>query len=205
MGALRLGALDADQPPAPGSPGFGTAARRLVATVKAMAGVKVVRHWRPSAAPPPAPPPPTLPVGGRARGVAVVATTGGPAALQRLLAGLPADFPAPILVVQHITSGFTSGLADWLDTVCPARVKVAREGESLAPSTAYFAPDDRHLGVSGRGLVALSSAPPLGGVRPAGPLLLGSVAGPASGPGRYHDGHGTTASRASAPSARPVV
>jgi two-component system chemotaxis response regulator CheB len=147
-----------------------------VATVKAMAGVKVVRHWRPSAVPPPSLPQPTSPVGGRIRVVAVAASTGGPAALQRLLAGLPADFPAPILVVQHITTGFTSGLADWLDAVCPVRVKVAREGEPLAARTAYLAPDDRHLGVTGRSLVALSAAPPIGGFRPSGTFLFEAVA-----------------------------
>ena len=92
--------------------------------------------------------------GRRSRVVAIAASTGGPAALQRLLSGLPGDFPAPILVVQHITPGFIAGLATWLDGGCDLRVKVAEQGEPLRPRTVYLAPDDRHLGVSSRGTVA---------------------------------------------------
>jgi two-component system chemotaxis response regulator CheB len=82
----------------------------------------------------------------------------------------------PILVVQHITTGFTAGLAAWLSSVCPFRVKVAQEAEALVPRTVYLAPDDRHLGVSPRGIVTLSAAPPVGGFRPSGTPLFESVA-----------------------------
>jgi two-component system chemotaxis response regulator CheB len=108
--------------------------------------------------------------------VASATSTGGPAALQRMLAGLPGGLPAPILVVQHITVGFTDGLAAWLGSISPSRVKVAQEGEPLAAGTVYIAPDDRHLGVSDRGAVALSDAPPIGGFRPSGSHLFESVA-----------------------------
>src|SRR5262245_18967996 len=121
MDSLRSGALELlEKPPAPDSPGFADAARRLVAVVKAMSRVKVVRHWRHAASPAQAAPPAALPAGAggvRVRVVAIACSTGGPAALQRLLAELPASFPAPIVVVQHITSGFTEGLATWLGSV----------------------------------------------------------------------------------------
>jgi two-component system chemotaxis response regulator CheB len=196
MHALRAGAVAVlRKPRGPGSPGFEEEAQKLVATVKSMAEVKVVRHWRPgpSAAVSLRPPERTrvagaLPSVSRAAGprcavVAIATSTGGPAALQRMLGALPGDFSAPILVVQHITPGFTPGLAAWLNTVCDLQVKVAEPGERLAPHTVYLAPDDRHLGVAGPGLVTLSSAPPVGGFRPSGTFLFESVArafGPAA-------------------------
>jgi two-component system chemotaxis response regulator CheB len=108
--------------------------------------------------------------------VAAATSTGGPAALQRIFGSLPGDFPLPILVVQHITPGFTVGLAEWLGSVCPLRVKIARHGEELAPSTAYLAPDGRHLGVARPNAIALSDGPPVGGFRPSGTALFESVA-----------------------------
>jgi two-component system chemotaxis response regulator CheB len=191
MEILRCGALEVLlKPPDPKSPDFPAAARRLIAVVKAMAHVKVVRRWRsaagaragvaaPAAA---APPPPVVRGEMRARVVAIATSTGGPAALQRLLSDLPKAYPLPILVVQHITPGFTIGLASWLSTTTTFRVKVAQHDEPLVPHTVYLAPDDFHLGTAGRGgVVALSNAPPIGGFRPSGTFLFESV-GHAYGP-----------------------
>jgi two-component system chemotaxis response regulator CheB len=181
MHALRAGAVYVMPKPAgPASPDFDRWAGQFVTLVKAMAEVKVIRHWRPRPAPAgrPAGRPPT-----RAPLVAVAASTGGPAALERLFGDLPGDFPAPLLVVQHITRGFTAGLADWLNTVCDLHVKVAEHGEAPAPRTVHLAPDDRHLGVGGDGRIALSAAAPVGGFRPSGTFLFESVArahGPAA-------------------------
>jgi two-component system chemotaxis response regulator CheB len=178
MNALRAGALGVlPKPVGPGSPEFTEAARKLVSLIKAMADVKVVRRW-PERAPEPASraaAPPVRP-GPRARVVAVASSTGGPAALHGLLSELPGDFPVPVLVVQHITAGFVAGLADWLNTASNLRVKVAEDGEPLTPHTVYLAPDERHLGVSGRHAVALSTAPPVGGFRPSATYLFESVA-----------------------------
>jgi two-component system chemotaxis response regulator CheB len=181
MHALRAGAVYVlRKPEGPGSPDFAKSAAQLVSIVKAMAQVKVVRHWRPR---PEATPRVVVAGRPRTRLVAVATSTGGPAALQDLLSALPADFPAPLLVVQHITRGFTTGLADWLNTVAGLRVKVAAEGEGLMPHTVYLAPDDRHLGVAAEGKVALSTGPAVGGFRPSGTYLFESVArshGPAA-------------------------
>ncbi len=176
MHALRAGAVAVlSKPCGPGSPGFEEEARKFIATVKAMAEVKVVRHWRTAGRPghllPPRPG-----VDERGSLVAIVTSTGGPAAMHRLFSELPGDFPVPILVVQHITPGFTPGLAAWLNTASALRVKVAEQGEALAPQTVYLAPDDRHLGVSGRNTVLLSGVPPIGGFRPSGNFLFESVA-----------------------------
>jgi two-component system chemotaxis response regulator CheB len=178
MHALRAGALDVLlKPPGPGLAAFDESARHLIATVKAMSHVKVVRHWRTGSRPAPAPRPPRNdhPI------VAIAASTGGPVALQRLLRDLPGEFPAPLLVVQHISPGFIAGLVAWLNTVCDLHVKVAEAGEVLQPHTVYLAPDDFHLGVTRLATVALSDVPPVGGFRPSGTFLFESV-GRAFGP-----------------------
>jgi two-component system chemotaxis response regulator CheB len=108
--------------------------------------------------------------------VAVAASTGGPAALQQILSELPADFCLPILVVQHIGSGFVDGLVEWLNSVCSLHVKRATDGELLSPHTVYVAPDDKHLGVSGRSRIVLSQAGQIDGFRPSATFLFESVA-----------------------------
>ncbi len=179
MQSLRAGALAVlRKPPGPESPAFEEAAHKLLTTVKAMAHVKVVRHWGaagPARAPPDAPhPPPRL--GRRDTLVAIATSTGGPAALHRLLSRLPHDFPAPVLAVQHNAPGFMHGLVAWLGGGCGLTVKVAEQGEPLRPGTVYLAPDDRHLGVAPAGTVLLSPAPPVGGFRPSGTFLFESAA-----------------------------
>ncbi|BDG06086.1 chemotaxis-specific protein-glutamate methyltransferase CheB [Anaeromyxobacter oryzae] len=175
MRALGAGALAAlPKPRGPGSPAFAEDARRLLTTVKAMSRVALLR--RPAAAAP-ATAVPAPRSGPRGRVVAIAASTGGPAALQRVLARLPAAFPAPILVVQHIALGFAEGFARWLASAGPLPVRVATDGQPLAAGTVYVAPDDRHLGVSSDGArIALSDAPPVSGFRPSGTHLFKSVA-----------------------------
>ena len=182
MNALRAGALAVlRKPPAPGAPGHEEAVQKLISTVKSMARVKVVRHWRSTSGAAAVDLAPTGDLAVRAtqaerpRVVAIATSTGGPAALQDLLSGLPGDFPAPILVVQHITKGFTNGLAAWLNTLCNLQVKIAEHGEPLAPHTVYIAPDDRHLGVSRPSAVLLSAEAPIGGFRPSGTFLFASA------------------------------
>ncbi|HZI07985.1 MAG TPA: chemotaxis-specific protein-glutamate methyltransferase CheB [Archangium sp.] len=176
MAALRAGALAVLQKlVGPQAPDFESEARRLRDTVKAMAEVKVMRHW-PSREEGPTPRAPVVPKRrGRPALLAIAASTGGPAALHRILSELPAGFPLPILVVQHIALGFAKGLATWLDSVCPLEVKVAEDGEALRPGVVYIAPDDRHLGVRAGGRVAVSNAAPVGGFRPSGTWLFRSA------------------------------
>lgn len=77
--------------------------------------------------------------------VAIGISTGGPPALQAVLPQLPADFPVPVLVVQHMPPGFTRSLAERLDRLCGVRVKEAEQGEHLEPATVYIAPAGWHL------------------------------------------------------------
>jgi two-component system, chemotaxis family, protein-glutamate methylesterase/glutaminase len=176
LNAMKAGALAVVQKPsAPGTPEFEGQARHLITMARAMAGVKLLPRVEPSAAPSQrraaAPARPR----GRARIVAIAASTGGPPALSRILSELPADFRAPILVVQHIAEGFADGLARWLAASSRLRVKVAEHGERLASATVYLAADRRHLGVEGE-RIALSDAPPIEGFKPSGTHLFESVA-----------------------------
>ena len=176
MHALRAGALAIlEKPEGPAAPGFEEQSRQLIAQVKAMSQVKVVRHWRnnsPTGRPVKAASERT----GRTNVIAVASSTGGPAALGCILTALPADFEIPILAVQHISHGFVKGLADWLDKAGPLHVKLAEEGEALKKRTVYVAPDDFHLGVSSLGRIALASAAPISGFRPSATFLFDSVA-----------------------------
>jgi two-component system chemotaxis response regulator CheB len=175
MHALRLGALALlPKPPGPGAPDFDDQRKRFAQTIKAMSAVKVVRRW----ADPTVAKPPPIATGrtGRPRVVAIAASTGGPAALARILSELPVHFPLPVLIVQHIAKGFAEGLAGWLNTTGSLRVKVAEDGEPLLARTVYVAPDDRHLGVADRSKLAVSAAAPVGGFRPSGTFLFESVA-----------------------------
>jgi two-component system chemotaxis response regulator CheB len=77
--------------------------------------------------------------------VAIASSTGGPSALQKIFQGLPTNFPASILVVQHISDGFTQGLVDWLQRESPLKIKIAKDGDIPQPGVVYFAPDRRDL------------------------------------------------------------
>jgi two-component system chemotaxis response regulator CheB len=173
--ALRAGALAVvSKPDNPESARFTGRSEQLLRTLKAMADVKVVRRWaeRPAAVRGQWTPPATRIT---PRIVAMAASTGGPAALHRILSALPANFGVPVLIVQHIATGFVDALADWLGGASRLKVRVAHNGEALTPGTVYIAPDDHHLGVSA-GLTALSDAPPIGGHRPSATHLFDSVA-----------------------------
>lgn len=71
--------------------------------------------------------------------VAIGSSTGGPSALLTVLAGLPADFPLPVLVAQHIADGFVPGLVSWLNGGTKVNVVAAAEGDRPRPGTVYFA------------------------------------------------------------------
>ncbi len=81
--------------------------------------------------------------------VAIAASTSGPQALRHLLSALPEDFPAGIVVAQHLSDGFAEGLATWLRPYLAIPVQVARDMTLLRPGTVYLAPDGCHLVVRG--------------------------------------------------------
>lgn len=84
--------------------------------------------------------------------IAIGVSTGGPPLVQRLLQDLPADFPCPILIAQHMPREFTGSFASRLDSASRIRVKEAENGEILVPGVAYVAVGGKHLIVRKRGV-----------------------------------------------------
>jgi two-component system chemotaxis response regulator CheB len=81
--------------------------------------------------------------------VAIGASAGGPAAIEKVLSGLPHDFPVPIAVCQHMTDGATGPWAARLNGLCRLRVCEAQQAEPFAPGCAYIAPIGRHMRIRG--------------------------------------------------------
>jgi two-component system chemotaxis response regulator CheB len=155
---LEAGAVAVLRSPAPpGHPDHEQTAAQLIKTIKALAGVKLVRpseRRRESARITST----NLATGSGARCIAIGASTGGPQVLRHILCGLPADFSLPVLVTQHIAKGFTTSLVKWLNGRSPLTLSVAEQGERIEPGHVYVAPDDRHMGVSARMLIELSES-----------------------------------------------
>lgn len=107
--------------------------------------------------------------------IGIVASTGGPRALQTVLGGLPADFPLPIVLVQHITPSFHHGFVHWLDQICRLSVTTAENGCLAEPGRVYVAPPDRHLHVDGLQL-HLRNGDWVSTQKPSGTVLLESMA-----------------------------
>lgn len=124
--------------------------------------------------------PEVRPVLRRSEMVLVGVSTGGPNALAKLLPALPANFPAPILIVQHMPALFTQSLAASLDKKCPLTVKEAEDGETILPGTVYIAPGGRHMkfatGLNGTSLLNITDDPPENNCRPSVDTLFRSVA-----------------------------
>jgi len=180
MQALEAGALAVmKKPRGLGDPAAEAEAAELVNTLKLMSEVKVVRRWRrevasatevnPFVAKP-------LSAHGDFAVVAIGASTGGPPVISQILADLPKPFPVPILVVQHISTGFTAGFAQWLGTVSGLPVHVAQDGETPLPGHVYIAPDDQHLRVGPAGALRTARDPLHHGLRPSVGVLFRSVA-----------------------------
>ncbi|WGV21234.1 chemotaxis response regulator protein-glutamate methylesterase [Pseudomonas putida] len=87
--------------------------------------------------------------------VAIGTSTGGPVALQRVLTQLPANFPAPIVLIQHMPAAFTKAFAERLDKLCRISVKEAEDGDMLRPGLALLAPGGKQMMIDGRGAVKI--------------------------------------------------
>jgi two-component system, chemotaxis family, protein-glutamate methylesterase/glutaminase len=111
--------------------------------------------------------------------IAIGVSTGGPNALQYLLAQIPADFPAAFVIVQHMPEGFTDMFARRLDECCAMDIQEAKSGDLLVAGRVLICPGNRHMMVRRmpRGeMVVLSDSPPINGHRPSVDVLFHSVA-----------------------------
>jgi two-component system chemotaxis response regulator CheB len=105
--------------------------------------------------------------------LAIGASTGGPKAIMHILQNLPRK-PVPILIVQHISTGFAEGFADWLDKACSWTVRVATDGDRLMPGVALVAPCGWHMSVE-KGRISLTDDPPVNSCRPAADVMFRSL------------------------------
>jgi two-component system chemotaxis response regulator CheB len=178
--ALQVGALSVIEKPTMYDPP--ELHEALVSQVKLMSEVKVVRHWHklPGDSSPPQSlaESPALKRNGKSKIklVVIASSTGGPNVLAEILSKLPAEFPAPILIVQHIAPGFVDGLANWLNQQTSLEVRLARHADEPQAGQVFIAGDGYHMVVNSMGFISLSKTPPYQGLRPAADHLFNSVA-----------------------------
>nr|WP_211109460.1 chemotaxis protein CheB [Azospirillum tabaci] len=191
MRALQAGALAVvEKPGSMARADYQTVARHLCTQLTIMSQVKVIRQrgrprsgdeetrgdgGRGKGAPVPTPPPlPPSVVKRQFRALGITASTGGPAALVKLLRGLPTNFPLPVFVVQHIGAPFVAGFASWLGSVTPLPVALASDAPHR-PGHVYVAPGELHLTAEPGGM-RLIQGEPVCGQRPSGDVLFSSLA-----------------------------
>lgn len=177
--ALEAGALAiVRKPVGVGHAGYPHDAAELIRTVKMMSEIKVVKRWPRLRREPPLAPATVSRVikPEKVRVVAIGASTGGPAVIQEIFAALPKDLAVPVLVVQHMATGFLENFVKWLTSTTGFPSHLASHGETLRPGHAYFAPDGHHLLVGKDLRIVLSAESPENGLRPAVARLFRSVA-----------------------------
>lgn len=136
--AMGKGALDAVDTPLLGADRPPSGREPLLTKIEAVGRlIEAGRKVQPPASPGQAP--------ASNRLVVVGASAGGPTALATVLQGLPAHFPAGIVIVQHVDARFAPGLANWLSGHCPLTVRLAAEGDRVLPGEVLVAGTDDHL------------------------------------------------------------
>jgi len=171
--AMGAGALDAVNTPVlehPGARGGGDALLAKIETIRKLIGTDRAGSqsaWPQRAARHPA----------QHRGclIGIGASAGGPTALAKVLAHLPADFAAPVVIVQHVDAQFAAGLANWLDSQSPLHVRLAREGDRPEAGTALLAGQDNHLVFASPTRLAYTRQPADCAYRPSVDLLFKSA------------------------------
>lgn len=108
--------------------------------------------------------------------VAIGTSTGGPVALQRVLTQLPANFPAPLVLIQHMPAAFTKAFAERLDKLCRISVKEAEDGDVLRPGLALLAPGGKQMMVDTRGTVRILPGDERLNYKPCVDITFGSAA-----------------------------
>lgn len=161
--AMGAGALDVVAAPSLGPQQVLDAAtvRRKIHNIAWMIGHKTSRSVKPT---------PMRSTENRSKSlVAIGASAGGPASLVELLRQIPADFPASIVLVQHVDEVFAAGMAQWLGSEAHIPVRLAREGEVLQPATVLLAGTNNHLYLAPEGAWSIDANLP---IRSTGPLSM---------------------------------
>lgn len=175
--AIEAGALTVvEKPRGLTSKEYQVIQNRLLAAVRMVANLKVVARW-PSA---------NIPGASRVlphslqnriiQIVAIAASTGGPGVLKQILSQLPEDYAFPIVIVQHITSGFAEHMVSWLNDEVKINVVTAKTGDRIQAGKVLVAPSDYHLAIAPGGVIRLEESPPIKGQRPSADRFFTSVA-----------------------------
>ena len=179
--AIEVGALTVRQKPqAIGHPDHAKNAGNLLQTVKLMSEIRVVRRWVRTAerrSPLQWEPADECAIQPAAvKVVAIGASTGGPPVIEKILAGLSHNFPAPVLIVQHMAEGFIQGFADWLGRRSALPVQVPSHGSMTQPGHVYVAPDGAQMKMDVSGRIFCTGDSPENGLRPSVSYLFRSIA-----------------------------
>jgi two-component system, chemotaxis family, response regulator WspF len=172
--AMGAGALDAVNTPVLESPGASDGAAALLAkieTIRKLIGVAPSNR---------VPPPPNYSAehhnGSSGPLVVIGASAGGPAAVAKVLSQLPAEFSAPVVVVQHVDSQFSRGLAEWLDYQTPLKVRLAQEDDKPSTGVVLLAANDNHLVFANPTRLSYTQSPQDSSYRPSVDVFFKSVA-----------------------------
>ncbi len=176
--AISYGALDVIEKGQTETPANDIFKKELISKVVLLSKIKVIRHIMPQI------PAPQQGIdytkdscrNAANRIVAIVSSTGGPAALLEILKNIPKNFPCAIVIVQHIASGFVEGLIEWLKERCLITIKTAENSETILPGTAYIAPCDLQMRVDERQIRLIHDSANNNDFQPSGDVLLESVA-----------------------------
>lgn len=137
--AMEVGAVAAvEKPGFIKDPAFSRKAAQLIATVRNMSEVKVIRHNK-NRFLPPGKNRETIKTTAVPQIAAIGISTGGPPLLAKILEHLPADLPFPLCIIQHIASGFTESLAEWLQEYSKMPVSIIKTGDKALPGNVYIA------------------------------------------------------------------
>lgn len=170
--AMGHGALDAVDTPVVGGADMRSAAAPLLRKIRNI-GWLIGRYGsRPTLSPVTKPAPHV----GERRLLVIGASAGGPATLAQLLRDLPLDFPAGIVLVQHVDASFAAGMADWLNDQVSLPVRLVREGERPLPGQILLAGTDDHLQLLADGTLRYTDSPTESLYRPSIDVFFHSVA-----------------------------
>lgn len=152
--AMGHGALDAVDTPSLGTGDPGEGAAPLLRKITAISRLVGEPAGLANIARPATPPSATrYPI------VAIGASAGGPAALSTVLRGLPRNFPAAVVIVQHVDERFTAGMADWLGGHAAMPVRLAREDDTPMPGTVLLAARETHLALKSSSQLGYTAEP----------------------------------------------
>lgn len=168
--AMGNGAVDAVNTPVMGAGDPAEAARPLLRKLQNLAWLNAPHDSRPAIS--------TMPArkgSGARKLITIGSSAGGPAALADLFARLPADFPAAIVVVQHVDEVFAAGMAEWLSTQSKIPVRLARHGEPPQPGCVLLAGTNHHIRLLKGGELAYTAEPSSHIYRPSIDVFFDSV------------------------------